>query len=52
MESYRELLQVIEQSAAEIFATATTEDEVRKLEQMIYDEINRIASARIAELSS
>lgn len=51
MESYRELQQVIEQSAAEIFAAATTEEEVCELEQTIYDEINQVAAARIAELS-
>lgn len=51
MGSYQELLQVIERAAAEIFAAATTEEEVCKLEQAIYNEINRVAAARIAELS-
>lgn len=51
MGSYRELLQMIERSAAEIFAAATTEEDVCRLEQAIYDEINRVAAARIAELA-
>lgn len=51
MESYRELLQVIERAAAEVFAAATTEEDVCKLEQAIYDEINRVAEAKIAKPS-
>lgn len=47
MDGYHESLKAIEKAAAEIFATAETEEEVCKLEQAIYDEINRIAAARI-----
>lgn len=50
MADYQELLQVIERSAADIFAAATTEEEVCKLEQAIYEEINRVAAIKIAEL--
>jgi len=51
MESYQELMQVIERAAAEVFAGATTEGDVCKLEQAIYNEINRVAEAKIAKLS-
>jgi transcriptional regulator with GAF, ATPase, and Fis domain len=51
MESYRELMQVVERVAAEVFSAATTEEDVCKLEQEIYDEINRVAAAKIADLS-
>lgn len=51
MESYRELLQAIKRTAAEVFSAATTEEDVCKLEQAIYDEINRVAEAKIAKLS-
>ena len=51
LESYRELLQAIKRTAAEVFSAATTEEDVCKLEQAIYDEINRVAEAKIAKLS-
>ena len=51
MGGYRELLQVIEQTAAEIFTAATTEGEVCELERAIYDVIESVAAARVAELS-
>ncbi len=51
MESYEALLQAIAVAAAAIFATAATEAEVCELEQAIYEEIDRIAAVKIAELS-
>lgn len=51
MGSYEALLQTIADGAAAIFAMATTEDEVCDLEQAIYEEIDRIAAAKTADLS-
>lgn len=51
MNGYRELLRVVEQTAAEIFAAATTEAEVCELEHAIYEVIECVSAARIAELS-
>jgi hypothetical protein len=49
--SYEALLQAIADGAAAIFAMATTEAEVCDLEQAIYEEIDRIAAAKTADLS-
>ncbi|MDB8431479.1 hypothetical protein PNE94_24875 [Escherichia coli] len=51
MDGYQELLHAIANAAAAIFAEAKTETEVCELEQAIYEEINQVAAARIAELS-
>lgn len=51
LESYEALLQAVAVAAAAIFATAATESEVCELEQAIYEEIDRIAAVKIAELS-
>lgn len=39
MDGYHESLKAIEKAAAEIFATAETEEEVRELERAICNEI-------------
>lgn len=51
MIGYRELLGAIEKAAAEIFEMAETEEHVCELEQEMYEEINLVAAARIAELA-
>lgn len=51
MGSYEALLQAIADGAAAIFAMATTEAEVCDLEQAIYEEIDRIAATKTADLS-
>lgn len=51
MDGYQELLHAIANAAAAIFAEAKTETEVCELEQAIYEEINQVAAARIAEPS-
>jgi GAF domain-containing protein len=51
LESHEALLQAVAVAAAAIFATAATEAEVCELEQAIYEEIDRIAAVKIAELS-
>ncbi len=51
MGSYQELMQTVASAAAAIFAEAETEAEVCELEQAIYEVVDRLVAARIAELS-